>query len=109
MLLHHWLVPLIQKLGCLVHTAVDLQENGNIMQITQSDKGSRVRHCTIAQDGGMLQRQPKPYNGMLQAFNTRLRALKVTLTPREGSSKTTGSKVRLTFQWSRVSLPWMMK
>ena len=33
----------------------------------------------------------------------------LTLTPSEASSKTTGSNVRLTFQWSSVSLPWMMK
>ena len=32
-----------------------------------------------------------------------------TLMPRAASSQGTGSKVRLTLQWSRLSLPWMTK
>ena len=36
-------------------------------------------------------------------------ALRHTLTPRLASSNATGSKVRLTRQWSSVSLPWMTK
>ena len=41
------------------------------------------------------------------SYTASLRVL--TLRPRAGSSKTTGSKVRLMRQWSMLSLPWMVK
>lgn len=115
MVLHQRQEAVVQQLRRLVHAAVHLRHRaGEVMREAMAGQDSRALPCPgvglrkvhgTPQQAGINHSSAPLLLSCKPAWQPGCAQPQPTLTPRAGSSNVTGSKVRFTRQWSRLSLP----